>query len=74
MASVRRKINLNFINCCIPGLFSKCGAGATWAEHRFCTFAEKSTFAYKCMYYNELIDGHCDCLDAQRDAMAIADD
>ena len=74
MASVRPKINLKSINCCIPGLFSKCGAGATWAEHRACRFAIKSNFANKSMYYNHWMDGHCDCLEAQRDAMAIADD
>jgi hypothetical protein len=26
------------------------------------------------MYYNHWMDGHCDCLEAQKDAIAIADD
>ncbi len=74
MTSTRHQLNLKSINCCIPGLLSKCGAGVTWAEHRVCRFAIKSSFADKCMYYNESTDGHCDCLDAQKDAMTIVED
>ena len=65
MASTRQNLNLNTINCCIPGLLFKCGAGVTWAEHRACRFAIKSNFADKCVYYNLSTDGNCDCMDAQ---------
>ena len=74
MASAGHHVNLKLKNYCIPGLFSYCIAGATWAEHKLCRFAAKSNFAYKCMYYNELMDGHCDCLDAQSDARTIVND
>jgi len=74
MTSTRHKLNLNTINCCIPGLLSKCGAGVTWAEQSDCRFAIKSSFADKCMYYNEPTDRHCDCLDAQTEAMAFVED
>jgi hypothetical protein len=67
--STRHQLNLRPINYCIPGLFSKCGAGATWEEHRLCRFAIKLSFSSKCIYYNESMDGHCDCLDAQKDAI-----
>jgi hypothetical protein len=61
-------------NFCVPGILSKCGAGATWTEHRHCKFAKKSTSSDKCMHYIEAIDGHCDCLDAQKDSEKIIED
>jgi hypothetical protein len=74
MASTRFQLNMKLINYCKPGLFSKCEAGKTWPEHRLCRFATKSRFSNKCMYYNALMDGHCDCLAAQQDAITIAED
>ena len=71
MTSTRHQLNLKPINYCRPGLLSKCGAGTTWVEQGACRFAIKSKFANKCMYYNESLDGHCDCLDAQKDALTI---
>jgi hypothetical protein len=71
MASTQHQHNLKPMNFCIPGMFSKCGAGRTWPEHRHCRFAIKSSIANKCMYYNEFMDGHCDNVDAQKDAMTI---
>jgi len=65
MTSTRHKLNLNTFNCCIPGIFFKCAAGVTWAEHVVCRFAIKSSFEDKCMYYNVSTDGNCDCMDAQ---------
>ena len=73
MTSTRHKQNLQFINCCIPGLLSKCAAGLTWAEHSVCEYAIKSSFVDRCMYFNESIDGHCGCLPAQTDAMTLAE-
>ena len=69
--AVRNQLNLKSVNHCIPGILSKCGAGTTWAEQRQCRFAVKSDFVNKCMYYNQSMDGHCDCIDAQRDAVKI---
>ncbi len=68
------KLNLKPANYCIPGILSKCGAGTTWAGHRHCRFSIKSDFSNKCMYYNRSMDGHCDCMDAQKDAVQIFDD
>jgi hypothetical protein len=74
MTSTRRLLNLIPINYCVPSLLSKCGAGTTWAEQKTCLFAIKSNFANKCMYYNHWMDGHCDCLEAQKDAIAVVKD
>jgi hypothetical protein len=73
MTSTRHQINLEPINYCVPGLLSKCGAGKAWAEHKFCRFAIKSSFSNKCMHYIHSMDGHCDCLDAQKDAITIVE-
>lgn len=62
------KLNLNTANYCISGIISMCGAGKTWTEQRNCRFSVKSDFANRCMYYNQHIDGHCDCIDAQKAA------
>ena len=74
MASAKNKPSLDAVNYCIPGILSKCGAGMTWTEHRLCQFAIKSSLANKCMYYNETMEGHCDCLDAQKAAVKIVED
>ena len=73
MTSTRHKLNLQSLNCCIHGLLSKCSAGETWREHRVCKYAIKSGFAVRCMHYNVSTDGHCDCLAAQTEAMAIVE-
>jgi hypothetical protein len=72
--AVQNQLNLKSVNHCIPGILSKCGAGTTWTEQRLCSFAVKSDFANKCMYYNQSMDGHCDCIDAQKDAVEIFKD
>ncbi|UCD78927.1 MAG: hypothetical protein JSW26_26585 [Desulfobacterales bacterium] len=74
MTSTRYQLNMKPVNYCVPGMLSKCGAGKTWLEHRLCRFAIKSDFVNKCMYYNGFMDEHCDCLDAQRDALTIVDE
>ncbi len=60
-------------NFCVPGILSKCGAGIIWTEHRHCRFAKKSKFSNRCMHYIEAIDGHCDCIDAQKDSEIIVE-
>ena len=72
--SIRSQTNLKAVNFCVPGILSKCGAGTTWSSHRYCTFANKSDFSDKCMHYIEAIDGHCDCVNAQKDANTIVED
>ena len=74
MTSTRHRLDLKPINYCIPGLLSKCGAGTTWAEQGKCKFAIKSNLRSKCIYYNESMDGHCGCLDAQKDAITIVEE
>ena len=56
-----------YVNYCIPGVLSRCGAGTTWEAQKKCKFAEKSPVSNRCMYYVESIDGHCDCVEAQND-------
>ena len=72
--SIKSQPNLKPLNFCVPGILSKCGAGLTWSGHRHCLYAKKSEFSDKCMHYIEDIDGHCDCLDAQKDADRIVED
>jgi hypothetical protein len=72
--SAKYQQNFEKVNYCIPGILSKCSAITSWAEQRLCKFAIKSDYANKCMYFIESIDGHCDCLDAQKDAMIIVED
>ena len=67
----QNQLNIKPVNHCIAGIFSKCGAGKTWAKQRFCAFAVKSDFSNKCVYYNSSMDGHCDSIDAQKDARKI---
>jgi hypothetical protein len=71
---IRPQPNLRPVNFCIPGILSKCGAGTTWLGHRHCRFAHKSEFSDRCMHYIEAIDGHCDCVNAQRDTDTIVED
>ena len=73
-SSIRHQPNLKPLNFCVSGILSKCGAGTTWSGHRNCRFANKSEFSNKCMHYIEAIDGHCDCVDAQKDAEIIVED
>ncbi len=73
-SSMKPQPNLKPLNFCVPGILSKCGAGTTWTGHRHCTFANKSEFSNKCMHYIEAIDGHCDCVNAQKDAEIIVED
>jgi len=62
------KLNLKPSNYCLSGIISMCGAGKTWANQKHCQYSVKSDFANKCIYYNNYIDGHCDCIDAQKTA------
>jgi hypothetical protein len=73
-SSIIHQTNLKPLNFCVPGILSKCGAGAVWSGHRHCRYAVKSHFANKCMFYIEAIDGHCDCIDAQKNAEVIVED
>ena len=73
-SSIRHQPNLKPVNFCVPGILSKCGAGTSWSGHRHCAFAKKSELSNKCIHYIEAIDGHCDCIDAQRDAEIIVED
>jgi len=58
----------------MPGILSKCAAGTNWAAQRLCGFAAKSKLSNRCLHYIEAIDGHCDCMDAQKDAVIIFED
>lgn len=58
---------LDCLNYCVSGLMSRCSAGTIWEEQKRCKFSEKSTVSNRCMYYIEAIDGHCDCVEAQRE-------
>ena len=66
--------NIKPTNYCVPGVLSKCTAGTTWADQLHCRFAVKAKFSNKCMHHIEAIDGHCDCMDAQKDAVIIFED
>jgi hypothetical protein len=62
-----KRPKLDCLNYCVSGLMSRCSAGAVWDEQKKCKFSEKSTVSNRCMYYIEAIDGHCDCVEAQRE-------
>jgi hypothetical protein len=47
-------------NYCICGIMA-------WREHSDCKFSKKSSVGDRCMYYRESINGHCDCVNAQRE-------
>ena len=73
-SSIRHQSNLKPINFCVPGILSKCRAGKTWIEHRHCRFAKKSEYSNMCIHYIVAINGHCDSIDAQRNAGIIVAD
>jgi len=54
-------------NYCACGIMSKCTAGSSWREHCECKFSRKSSAGDRCMYYRDTINGHCDCVNAQRE-------
>jgi len=54
-------------NYCIPGMMSRCSAGAVWENQKKCRFSKKSTSGDRCMHYIIALDGHCDSVDAQRE-------
>ena len=54
-------------NYCVPGVMSRCSAGAIWNDQKKCKFAHKSTVRDRCMYFIEAIGGHCDCVEAQQE-------
>ena len=62
-----RERKIDCLNYCVSGLMSRCSAGAVWEDQKRCKFYEKSTVSNRCMYYIEAIDGHCDCVDAQKE-------
>lgn len=72
--SAHRKRKLDCLNYCVSGLMSRCSAGDCWEDQKKCKFYEKSTVSNRCMYYIEAIDGHCDCVDAQREIRMSACD
>jgi hypothetical protein len=57
----------SYVNYCVAGLMSHCSAGTVWDEQKRCKYAEKSSISYRCMHFIEAIDGHCDCVAAQRE-------
>lgn len=63
----QRCAKLESISYCIPGIMSRCSAGSTWLEQKKCKFAKRSTIRHRCMHYIESINGHCDCVEAQRE-------
>ena len=67
LQQTRQERKLDCLNYCVSGLMSRCSAGACWEDQKRCKFYEKSTVSNRCMYYIEAIDGHCDCVDAQKE-------
>ncbi len=61
------KVRLGCANYCVAGLMSRCSAGTVWNDQKRCKFAEKSTISNRCIHFIEAIDGHCDCVEAQRE-------
>ena len=59
--------NLDLLNYCIPGMLSRCGAGPRVEKQKKCRYYKKSTIREQCMHYIVVLNGHCDCVDAQRD-------
>ena len=54
-------------NYCVSGMLSRCGAGPEWQKQKKCKYYKRSTIRDRCMHYIETLDGHCDCVDAQRE-------
>jgi len=55
------------LNYCVSGMLSRCGAGPEWQKQKKCKYYKRSTIHDRCMHYIETLDGHCDCVDAQRE-------
>lgn len=62
-----RYSRLQYTNYCVPGIMSRCGAGTLWEDQKKCRFSRKSSVSNRCMHYIVSLDGHCDCVDAQRE-------
>lgn len=58
-------------NYCKQEIMSHCTAGETWANQKKCKYSRRSDTRDECMYYNKDIDGHCDCLKAQKDKTLV---
>ena len=58
----------DYINYCVPGIMSRCRAGAVWPDQQKCKYYKKATTRDKCMHYIEALGGHCDCAAAQRES------
>jgi hypothetical protein len=58
---------LQYPNYCVPGIMSRCSAGTLWENQKKCRFSKKSSVSDRCMHYIVSLDGHCDCVDAQRE-------
>ena len=69
------KLDLRLVraNYCVPGVMSRCSAGANWRDQKRCKYAHESTVGDRCMYYIEAIEGHCDCVEAQRELRKSVD-
>jgi hypothetical protein len=55
-------------NYCRPGIMSRCSAGIVWENQKKCKYSKKSSVSDRCMHDIESLDGHCDCVDAQRES------
>jgi len=53
-------------NLCVGGVMSQCSVGNDWQMQKKCKYYRKSTAKNRCMHYIEALNGHCDCVDAQR--------
>lgn len=61
----------SFYNYCVCGIMAKCTAGSSWREQRACKFSKKSSLGDRCMHYRQLMNGHCDCVNAQKDVKKL---
>lgn len=61
------------INFCKSGPMSRCDAGKTWKDQVICQFSVKSSQSERCMYYRSSMEGHCDCVAAQKDCKTRLD-
>jgi len=64
---LRRCSKLVSANYCVPGMMSRCSAGIDWENQKRCKYSKQSSNRKRCMHYIESLDGHCDCVDAQRE-------
>jgi hypothetical protein len=55
-------------NLCAMGMLSICAARRSWSDQKRCRFYRKASYSERCMHLVESIDGHCDNVDAQREA------